>query len=38
MFKTENDCKTPLVVDTTDGTQHKARTEGPNKDAITENP
>ena len=38
MFKTENHCKTPQVVDTTDGTQHKTRTEDPNKDAITEDP
>ena len=38
MFKTENHCKTPLCVDTTEGTQHKTRTEDPNKDAITEDP
>ena len=38
IFKTENHCKTPQVVDTTDGTQHKTRTEDPNKDAITEDP
>ena len=36
MFKKENHCKTPQVVDTNDGTQHKARAEDPNKDAITE--
>ena len=38
MFKTENHCKTPQVVDTTDSTQHKTRTEDPNKDVITEDP
>ena len=38
IFKIENHYKTPEVVDTTDGTQHKTRTEHPNKDAITEDP
>ena len=30
--------KTSQVVDTTDGTHHKTRTEDPDKDAITEDP
>ena len=41
MFKTENHCKTPQVVDTTDGTRQayqKTRTEDPKEDAITEGP
>ena len=40
MFKTENHCKTPQVVDATDGTRHtrKLRTEDPKEDAITESP
>ena len=38
LFKTENYCKIPQIVDTTDGTQHKTRTEDLNKDAITEDP
>ena len=38
MFKIENHCKTPQVIDTADGTQHKTRTEDPNKDTVTEDP
>ena len=34
MFKIENHCKTSQVVDTTDRTQHKAKTDNPNKTLI----
>ena len=38
MFKTENHWKTPQVVDTTAGTQHKKKAKDPNKDTITGEP